>query len=321
MKVELGLLLSGGAKDSGTRLAGTSLRLARVARDAGFTAIVAGQHFLTAPATYLQPVPMLARLVPETADMRLVTGVLLLPLLHPVQLAEELASLDVISGGRLVVGVGQGYRDTEFHAFGIDRAERLSRQLEAIELLQQIWSGGRIDFHGRHHTVTADGAAMTPVQRPHPPIWYAASSVRTVQRAAGAGYVPYLGPQVDSPSLERLSEVGIAENVRGIALRRDILVTDVVDEQTVRQCVQERESRYASWGYDMSDDGDAEDRLGPTGPYVIGTVEECRDRLSEYARLGVTTIILRVTWTGLSVEASVEMLEALAPVSAALSEA
>lgn len=313
--MRLGLLLSGGWRGDGSELVRSSLGLTRAARDSGFGVVVAGQHFLTAPLGYLQPVPLLARLIPEAGEMHLATGVLLLPLLHPVQVAENLASLDVLSGGRLIVGVGQGYRDAEFEAFGIGRETRLSRQLEALEVLKELWGGGPVTHQGRHYRVMTDGLAMRPVQSPHPPIWYAASSERTVRRAVEEGYVPYLGPQVDRSTVADLVDAGGSPRP-GVALRRDVLIREVVDDETIRRCIASRDARYASWGY--RSEGEADDpltRTGPGGPYIVGSVEDCADQLRAYGALGVSTVVLRSTWDGLPVDASIEMIAALGDVA------
>lgn len=299
----------------------SSLALTRAARDAGFDVVVAGQHFLTAPAGYLQPVPLLARLVPETGAMRLATGVLLLPLLHPVQVAEDLATLDVLSDGRLVVGVGQGYRDVEFEAFGIERETRLSRQLESLELLKQLWRGEPVEHEGEHYRIRTDGLAMLPVQSPHPPIWYAASSGRTVRRAVDQGYVPYLGPQVDRSAVAELTNVGESP-ASGIALRRDVLIREIVDDEEIRRCIASRDARYASWGYGSGGaESQPEARIGPEGPYLVGSLDECAEQLRAYGDLGVGTVVLRSTWDGLPMEASIEMIAALDGVAEDLREA
>jgi alkanesulfonate monooxygenase SsuD/methylene tetrahydromethanopterin reductase-like flavin-dependent oxidoreductase (luciferase family) len=307
---KLGLLLSGGAAQDPVALADATLRLTHASRDAGFSALVVGQHFLAAPQVYFQPIPLLARLIPETADMRLVTGVVLLPLLHPVQLAEELATLDVLSVGRLTVGVGQGYREVELNAFGVERRERSARQLEALELLKEMWSGARIDHTGDYYSVRADGASVTPVQSPHPPVWYAASTEATCRRALREGYVPYIGPQVSRDGVAKLAAFAQSSPGSGVALRRDIIVTDVVDAQTARACVAAHEARYTSWGYG-SGDRQKDDSRHWRKTYIIGSVDECQSMLADYALFGVTDVVLRVTWPGLSVEQSLSMLHAL----------
>jgi alkanesulfonate monooxygenase SsuD/methylene tetrahydromethanopterin reductase-like flavin-dependent oxidoreductase (luciferase family) len=102
------------------------LAQATLARSVGFSSIWASQHYLSAPFTYFQPVPMLARVAAEVDGLTLGTGVLVLPLYHPLEAAEQLATLDVICGGRLIAGVGLGYRDPENETFGLG-IEELSR--------------------------------------------------------------------------------------------------------------------------------------------------------------------------------------------------
>src|ERR1700742_2774459 len=126
------------------------IELARTAEEQGFDHLVVGQHFLGAPYRYLHAVPMIARLGAETSTIRIATGILLLSLLQPVEVAEELATLDVMTDGRLTCGFGLGYRDTEFEAFGIKRAERVGRQVEALEIIEALWTGEKVTHHGRY---------------------------------------------------------------------------------------------------------------------------------------------------------------------------
>src|SRR6266508_2853907 len=96
----------------------------RAARDAGFDLIVMGQHYLSTPFQEMQTLPSLARLAAEAGSMRVGATVLLLPLHNPVDVAEQVATLDVICEGRFIFGVGLGYRDEEYEAFGIRPRER-----------------------------------------------------------------------------------------------------------------------------------------------------------------------------------------------------
>src|SRR5438270_13711104 len=106
-----------------------TVMLARAARDAGFGAIAAGHHYLSPPYQSLQSLPLLTRLAADAGSMELCLSVILLPLLNPVQLAEEIASLDIMSAGRVVFGVGLGYCEQEFEAFGVRVAARVPRML------------------------------------------------------------------------------------------------------------------------------------------------------------------------------------------------
>jgi alkanesulfonate monooxygenase SsuD/methylene tetrahydromethanopterin reductase-like flavin-dependent oxidoreductase (luciferase family) len=291
--MRLAVALHGGTSSSGAELATDALRTARAAREAGYSAVVAGQHFLTAPRAYLQPLPLLTRLIPETEGMRLVAGVLLLPLLHPVQLAEEIATVDALSGGRLVVGVGQGYREAEFAAFGVPRASRRDAQLRALAEMIAWWSGGDVRGAGA-------GLGMRPVSTPHPPIWFAASTPRAYARAVHCGYTPFVGPQVTTDALHAL--LSSEPRPAALAVRRDVLVTDVVGEEAVRRALSLRSGQNDEWGYGAA-----------TGlPHLVGTAEDCRRGIAELAAAGVTDLVIRTNWPGIDGDASREMLAAVA---------
>ena len=98
----------------------------KLARDLGFDSISASQHCLATPFQYFQPIALLARIAAESGEMTLITNVLLLPLYNPVDLAEQLATLDIICDGRLVCGVGLGYRDVEYTVFGHEVSRALA---------------------------------------------------------------------------------------------------------------------------------------------------------------------------------------------------
>jgi alkanesulfonate monooxygenase SsuD/methylene tetrahydromethanopterin reductase-like flavin-dependent oxidoreductase (luciferase family) len=110
------------------------------ARDCGFDAIASGHHYVSPPYIALQNLPFLARLAADAGEMDLVLAVTLLALLNPVQTAEEIASLDVMSGGRVVFGVGIGYREEEFQAFGLQVSDRVPRMLEGLRLIKRLWT-------------------------------------------------------------------------------------------------------------------------------------------------------------------------------------
>ena len=104
---------------------------ARLAKEAGFDALAAGHHYLSPPYQSLQSLPLLARLAGEAPGMELCLSVLLLTMLNPVQIAEDVASLDIMSEGRVVFGIGIGYRAVEFEAFGMTSRDRVPRMLMA----------------------------------------------------------------------------------------------------------------------------------------------------------------------------------------------
>ncbi|MDA0655716.1 MAG: LLM class flavin-dependent oxidoreductase, partial [Proteobacteria bacterium] len=112
----------------------------RVVEKLGFSDLLSGMHYAGYPLQQFQLLPFLARAMAETDTMRLVTGIILLSLHKPLDLAEQLASLDVMSGGRMVFGCGLGYRDVEFQGFGTNQSERVPRLIENLEAIKRLWT-------------------------------------------------------------------------------------------------------------------------------------------------------------------------------------
>jgi alkanesulfonate monooxygenase SsuD/methylene tetrahydromethanopterin reductase-like flavin-dependent oxidoreductase (luciferase family) len=132
--------------------------------------------------------PVLASFIAaRTITLRLGMGVSLLPLHHPVDLAEELAVLDVVSGGRLEVGIGRGGTLQDYQTFQSDRGDTRLRVEEGVALMRQCWSGRAFDFKGRFHSAERVHVRPAPIQRPHPPLYVAANSEDSVRSAARLG--------------------------------------------------------------------------------------------------------------------------------------
>lgn len=132
--------------------------------------------------------PVLASYVAaRTRALRIGMGVSLLPLHHPVDLAEQLAVLDMVSDGRLDVGIGRGGTLQDYETFQSDRADSRARVEEGIALMQQCWTGKPIDFAGRFHSATRLHVRPAPRQRPHPPLYVASNSEDSVRSAARMG--------------------------------------------------------------------------------------------------------------------------------------
>jgi alkanesulfonate monooxygenase SsuD/methylene tetrahydromethanopterin reductase-like flavin-dependent oxidoreductase (luciferase family) len=162
--------------------------LARAARDNGFDMVWAGQHYLVKNFQKFQPIPALARITAVTGDLYVnVTD--LIPLNHPVRLAEELASMDAMTGGRIVLTAALGYADHEFASFGVAKNERLARFLEAIEVIKRLWTQDEVTFEGRFFKLAGVTMNPKPVQKPRPPIWMTADNSKGVIRTAQHGDV------------------------------------------------------------------------------------------------------------------------------------
>jgi alkanesulfonate monooxygenase SsuD/methylene tetrahydromethanopterin reductase-like flavin-dependent oxidoreductase (luciferase family) len=130
-----------------------------------------------------------------TKSMRIGTGVLLVPLYAPLRLAEDVAVLDNLSGGRFVFGVAPGYVAKEFEAHGIPREERVGRFEEALDLMTLAWTGEFFEFDGKYYKVPRTQLTPRPVQDPHPPFWYGVSATSSLKRAARRHAVQIMSPR------------------------------------------------------------------------------------------------------------------------------
>ena len=181
--------------------------LAQRASQLGYAWISAPHHWAAHPSVWPQPFPLLARLAPETGSMRLMTLVILLPLLNPVETAEHVATLDAISHGRLTLGVAIGYREAELEAVGLTRRDRVPKLVESLTLMKQLWSGEEVTFSGRYTCVTKLRMGLTPVQQPHPPLVMGCQSERATARAGRLTDGVFFGPQVGWKDIGKLLDV------------------------------------------------------------------------------------------------------------------
>src|SRR5206468_2853307 len=140
----------------------------RAAKRYGLDSILVGQHYLSTPYQMLQPMPLLGRIATEAEGMRIGTGITLLPLLNPVAVAEEAATMDVICRGRFILGVGLGYREVEDSAFGVKREEKARKLGEALEVIKLLWEGKEVDFRGKSFQLRNARIGVRPVQNPRP---------------------------------------------------------------------------------------------------------------------------------------------------------
>ena len=157
----------------------------------GYDDVWLTEHHFTDDGHAPSPLVQAAAIAARTKKIRIGTAVLLLPLYHPVRVAEDGATVDILSGGRFELGVGIGYRVEEFAGLGISRKERAGRMNEGLEIIRRLWEGEAVTFHGKHFHI--DNARLTPmpVQRPRPPLWVGGFGPAAVRRAArlGDGYI------------------------------------------------------------------------------------------------------------------------------------
>jgi alkanesulfonate monooxygenase SsuD/methylene tetrahydromethanopterin reductase-like flavin-dependent oxidoreductase (luciferase family) len=153
----------------------------------GYQSVWIAEHHFNDYGLCPAPPVLAAYLAARTTTLRLGMGVSLLPLHHPVDLAEQLAVLDVVSGGRLDVGIGRGGTLQDYQTFRSDRAEARERVEEGIALMRECWTGAPFDFTGRFHSAERLQVRPRPLQRPHPPLYVACNSEDSVLSAARLG--------------------------------------------------------------------------------------------------------------------------------------
>ncbi|MEZ5376662.1 MAG: LLM class flavin-dependent oxidoreductase [Acidimicrobiales bacterium] len=163
------------------------LQLAVEAEALGFDTIWLTEHHFADDGYSPSILTIAAAIAARTERVRIGFNLLLLPLHHAVRLAEDLATLDVLSNGRIDVGVGQGYAVHEFAGFGIDRAERLGRFIEGLDVLSGLWENEVFSYDGRHYHIDRARLSPRPVQQPSPPLWIGATSSKAVARAGRRG--------------------------------------------------------------------------------------------------------------------------------------
>jgi alkanesulfonate monooxygenase SsuD/methylene tetrahydromethanopterin reductase-like flavin-dependent oxidoreductase (luciferase family) len=192
-KMRFGLF--GGARSRGGGPQGDSsgyrdyIAYVREAERLGFASVFIVEHHFTGFGQVSASMNTLSYLAALTERIRLGTAVVVLPWHNPVLVAEQAATLDLLSNGRFDFGVGKGYRDYEFAGFCVPPEEASERFDEAMEVIRKAWSStGRFSHHGKRWHFENIVVEPAPVQQPHPPFWLGAGSEESIRRAARDGY-------------------------------------------------------------------------------------------------------------------------------------
>jgi alkanesulfonate monooxygenase SsuD/methylene tetrahydromethanopterin reductase-like flavin-dependent oxidoreductase (luciferase family) len=236
--------------------------------------------------------------------------VLLLPMLNPVLLAEEAATLDRLTGGKFVLGVGLGYRDHEFAAMGIERKSRVPRFREYVEVMRRLWAGDHVTFHGKYITLDDASLSMRPTNPSGIPLWIGGTVESAVRRAAEIG-----------DSWQGAGAMSMEEMLRWWALFHETRVAlgKPLDypRQVSRECfcgpsmsaairlaagpLAAKYTRYAGHGFGGFDGSDEEAfKKFAQDRFVVGDESHVRDELQRYRdTMGATEFRFRLGWPGL----------------------
>lgn len=290
------------------------LTQAAAAERVGFHAVYLGHHYL-AKSAFVQPIPLAGYLAAATERVRIGFGVLVAPLLNPIALAEDLASLDVLSRGRLTVGMGAGYRRREADAFGVAWGDRLSRISQYVPALRALWRGERVDLEGTWGNAPQASLPLRPVQDGGPPLWIGAFAEPAVRRAARLDTPWLIGPKGDDAELARLLRVyrdGLRAHghstEKEYPLTREGCIADTNDRALaqVRPHLERQYAGYKSWDDAQQIDIDrylAEDCL-------VGSADEIVRKLRRWeSELGITEVVLRLQFMGAGHAETLEQIE------------
>jgi alkanesulfonate monooxygenase SsuD/methylene tetrahydromethanopterin reductase-like flavin-dependent oxidoreductase (luciferase family) len=158
------------------------------AEELGYDTVWLTEHHFVDDGYSSSLLPVAAAIAARTKKIRIGTFVLLLPLHNALRVAEDAATVDIISNGRLDLGLGQGYRVDEFISFNLPRKERGARLEEGTEVIRRAWTEKNWSFDGKFNKLTNITVTPNVVQKPHPPIWLAARGPKSIDRAARNGY-------------------------------------------------------------------------------------------------------------------------------------
>jgi alkanesulfonate monooxygenase SsuD/methylene tetrahydromethanopterin reductase-like flavin-dependent oxidoreductase (luciferase family) len=278
----------------------------RAAREAGFASLWFPHHWLTQPMQMLQLTPLLGYVAAHAQGMTIGPNILILPPLNPVHVAEEAATLDVLTGGNYILGVGLGYRKPEFEAFRIPLAERAPRFGEAIGLMRRLWTEERVTHKGRFYSVEEAGLSLKPVRPGGPPLYVAGQAEVSVRRAARIGDAWLIMNNSGLGTLRPLMQAyraALAEYGR-TPIEFPITAECYVGErhatahEECRGPLEYKYNAYAAWGLEerrTSSFADfARDR------FIIGDKAWVAEEIARYREaLGVDHFIMRCQWPGL----------------------
>ena len=299
---------------------------ARLADALGFDCITKGSHYAATGFADFQQIPFLARIMAEAPRCRLNAGVVLLALHKPLDIAEQFATLDVMSRGKVILGVALGYREVEFKAFGTTQAQRVQRMEENLIAIRRLWSEDTVSMTGSHFELDAVSLGMRPVQHPHPPIWVGANADAAIRRAARLGDCWYVPPHNRLDSIARQVEVykraldGCGKPFPAeFPMRREVFVART-REEALRVCkpgLERKYKAYVEWGQNAPmPEGDALDVAIDElikDRFLIGSPDEVTEDIVKLARgTGINHLVASMHWPGMQTAAAMDAMQLFA---------
>ena len=278
----------------------------------GFDSVWMEEHHSVANHYWPSPLTVLAGFATRTSRVTLGTDIAVGAFHHPVRLAEDVAMLDVMSGGRVTLGVAIGYKPDEFALYGVPLEKRGARFEEQVAVMKGLWTGERVSFKGAYYTVEGR-LEPAPVQKPHPPLWIGGWGDITLRRAAtlADNWIP--GPTADlrrllqgkKQFLENRAAAGRTQAITEWPLTRDVIIADTDREARALAeahiMVAYRREYAGGWRHPFIDASIAtdldklmEDR------FIIGGPDQCIAKIRRFVEAyGMTHLICRTFFPGM----------------------
>ena len=282
------------------------------AEELGFDSVWMEEHHSVTNHYWPSPLTVLAGFATRTTRLMLGTDILVAPFYHPARLAEDVAMLDVMSGGRMTLGIAIGYKPDEFALYGTELERRGARFEEQLAIMKALWTEERVSVKGRYYTVEGR-LEPRPVTRPHPPVWIGGWGELTLKRAAtlADNWIP--GPTADLARLlagkraflENRQAAGRTAPVSEWPLTRDVIIAET--DQRARELAEEhimvayRREYAGGWRHPFIDASIATDLDGLMADrFIIGGPEQCVAQIRRFVeQYGMTHLICRIFFPGM----------------------
>ncbi len=303
----------------------------RLAESLGFDSVWAGEHHLTPGYHFFSQLALLSHLAAFSGSMHLGTNLLLLPMHRPVDVAEQVALIDLACRGRFILAVGQGYRREEFEALGAPYEDRLARMVEGISVIRRLWTETEVDHDGSWFKLAKATLRPGPFQEGGPPVWVGATADRAIRRAADIGDGFMATPNADNAEVARQvelyratrTELGATGEPHVGRMLEVYCHTDATEaRRRAAPHLLTKYAAYASWGLTGSageaarsaGSVDGEDDFAELAQdrFVIGDPDEVvAGLLQQHREVGVTHLAMRLAWPGSDATDALECIELL----------
>lgn len=288
------------------------IELTELAQEEGFDGVTVPEHHVT-DDQYLYNEAIISHLADHVGDMQIGMSMCLLPLHNPVRIAEFGATIDILSDGQFRLGVAQGYRSKEYHAFNVDRRDALSRFVEGVQVIKRLWTEDSVTYDGKYYQFEDVSINPKPIQSPRPLIYTGASNVKSIRRAArltdgwAASHVPFsdMKPRVEA---FREAQAEHCDTEGHFELHREVFVAETTKkaERLAREPIMRKYDKYADWGQDEVIEGDEFESVWEKlkhERFIVGSPNEVIEELSRYVdAYDPDAIRIRSEWQGLEFE-------------------